>query len=66
MKQVVHIIRKADVEKQYINLLNLELDYELATLHEAIQQDDEKQQEKSKNRLMEIHSELEKLHAFTN
>jgi hypothetical protein len=66
MKQVVHIIRKADVEKQYINLLNLELDYELATLHEAIQQDDEKQQAKSKNRLMEIHSELEKLHAFNN
>ena len=64
MKQVVHVIRKADIEKQYINLLNLELDYELATLHDAIQEKDEKQQDKSKSRLLEIHSELEKLHAF--
>ncbi len=31
MKQVVHVIRKADVEKEYVKLLNLELDYELAT-----------------------------------
>ena len=43
MKQVVHVIRKADVEKEYVKVLNLELDYELATLYDAIQTDDEKQ-----------------------
>ncbi|WP_040227910.1 hypothetical protein [Bhargavaea cecembensis] len=64
MKQVIHVIRKADVEKQYVNMLNLELDYELATLHDAISQSDEKQQEKSKQRLKEIHAELEKYDAF--
>lgn len=64
MKQVVHIIRKADVEKEYIKLLNLELDYELATLYDALQQDDEKQKMKSKKRLMEIHRELETLNVF--
>ncbi len=31
MKQVVHIIRKAEIEKEYVKLLHLELDYELAT-----------------------------------
>ena len=51
MKQVVHVIRKADVEKEYVKVLHLELDYELATLYDAIQQDDEKQIMKSKNRL---------------
>lgn len=48
MKQVVHIIRKADVEKEYVRILNYELDYELATLFDAIQQDDDKEQQKSK------------------
>jgi hypothetical protein len=64
MKQVVHIIRKADVEKEYIKLLNLELDYELATLYDAVQQDDVKQKMKCKRRLMEIHRELETLNGF--
>lgn len=64
MKQVVHIIRKADVEKEYVRVLHLELDYELATLFDAIQQNDEKQQQKSKKRLVEIHRELETLNGF--
>lgn len=64
MKQVVHIIRKAEIEKEYVNLLQLELDYELATLYDAMQQDDEKQIDKSKVRLTEIHSELETFNAF--
>ena len=64
MKQVVHVIRKADVEKEFLKVLNLELDYELATLHDALQEEDSKQIEKSKKRLTEIHSELEKLNGF--
>ncbi|WP_432354838.1 hypothetical protein [Sporosarcina sp. A2] len=64
MKQVVHVIRKADVEKEFLKVLNLELDYELATLHDALEQEDSKQIGKSKKRLSEIHSELEKLNGF--
>ncbi len=64
MKQVVHVIRKADVEKEYVKVLHLELDYELATLFEAVQQDDTKQIMKSKKRLQEIHRELETLDGF--
>ncbi|MHC8516275.1 hypothetical protein [Sporosarcina sp. ITBMC105] len=64
MKQVVHIIRKAEIEKEYVKLLQLELDYELATLYDAMQQDDGKQIDKSKVRLTEIHSELETFNAF--
>ncbi|MFC5588574.1 hypothetical protein ACFPRA_06735 [Sporosarcina soli] len=64
MKQVVHVIRKADVEKEYVKLLNLELDYELATLFDAIQEDDAEQKLKSNKRLMELHRELEILNGF--
>lgn len=64
MKQVVHVIRKADVEKEYIKVLQLELDYELATLFDAIQQSNEKEEQKSKKRLTEIHRELETLNWF--
>ena len=64
MKQVVHIIRKNEIEKEYVEMLHLELDYELATLHDAVQEDDDKQVEKSKTRLTEIHSELETFNAF--
>ena len=65
MKQVVHVIRKADVEKEYVKVLHLELDYELASLYDAIQQDDKKQIEKSTNRLHQIHREMETLNGFT-
>ena len=64
MKQVVHVIRKADVEKEYVKVLHLELDYELATLYDALQHDDEKQILKSTNRLHQIHRELETLNGF--
>ncbi|KYG59092.1 hypothetical protein [Planococcus maritimus] len=64
MKQMIQIIRKADVEKEYINTLKLELDYELATLYDAMQQNDDSQKDKSKKRLAEIQVELEALHAL--
>ncbi|MBE1553605.1 hypothetical protein [Sporosarcina limicola] len=65
MKQMVHVIRKADIEKEYVKLLNLELDYELATLFDALQEEDSKQKMKSKHRLTEIHRELEILNGFS-
>lgn len=65
MKQVVHVIRKADVEREYVSMLNLELDYELATLFDALEENDEKQKMKSKHRLVEIHRELEILNGFS-
>ena len=64
MKQMIQIIRKAEVEKEYVNVLKLELDYELATLFDAMQQKESSQIDKSKKRLSEIHIELEALHAL--
>lgn len=60
----MHIIRKADIEKEYVKVLHLELDYELATLFDAIEEQDNQGQQKSKKRLMEIHRELETLNGF--
>ncbi len=64
MKQMVQIIRKADVEKEYVHVLKLELDYELASLYDAMQQENDHEVSKSKKRLQEIHVELEALHAL--
>lgn len=64
MKQMIQIIRKADVEKEYIHVLKLELDYELASLFDAMQQANNQEIDKSKKRLQEIHVELEALHAL--
>lgn len=58
MKQMIKIIRKVDLEKQENEFLKLELDYELATLYDAMQNGDEAQKEKSKARLSKIHAEL--------
>ncbi|MBD8026589.1 hypothetical protein H9636_07965 [Ureibacillus sp. Re31] len=64
MKQMIKIIRKVDIEKQYEQILRLELDYELASLYAAMQENDEKEMEKSKKRLKEIQDELDGLHAY--
>ena len=64
MKQMIKIIRKVDIEKQYEHILRLELDYELATLYAAMKENNEVDMEKSKKRLQEIHEELEGLHAY--
>lgn len=64
MKQVVKMIRKSDIEKQYMRMLELELDYELATLYDAMQQNDAKDIVRSKKRLAEIQKELEVLHVY--
>lgn len=64
MKQMIKIIRKVDIEKQYEQVLRLELDYELASLYVAMQDQDEKEMDKSKKRLKEIQDELDGLHAY--
>ncbi|MDN4492376.1 hypothetical protein [Ureibacillus aquaedulcis] len=64
MKQMIKIIRKVDIEKQYEQVLRLELDYELASLYAAMQDKDEKEMDKSKKRLKEIQDELDGLHAY--
>lgn len=64
MKQMIKIIRKVDIQKQYELLLQLELDYELASLYDAMQKHNEGEIIKSKKRLKEIHRELEGLHEY--
>ncbi len=64
MKQMIKIIRKVDIEKQYEEILRLELDYELASLYSALNEKNEIDIEKAKNRLKEIQGELEGLHAY--
>lgn len=64
MKQIVKIIRKVDIEKQYKHILQLEIDYELASLFSAMNEQNENEIEKSKKRLAEIREELEGLHVY--
>ena len=64
MRQMIKIIRNVDIEKQYEHILQLELDYELATLYLAMQQNNEDDMLKSKLRLKEINEELEGLRAY--
>lgn len=64
MKQMIKIIRKVDIEKQYEEILMLEMDYELATLFAAMNDNDQSEINKSKNRLTEIQEELKGLHAY--
>ncbi|QUG40953.1 hypothetical protein KD050_16910 [Psychrobacillus sp. INOP01] len=64
MRQVVHIIRKEDLEKEKIRTLKMELDYELATLFDAMTSKNDKEISASKTRLAEIHQLLEELNAL--
>lgn len=64
MRQVVHIIRKNDMEKEKIQTLKLELDYQLATLYDALSTQNEKEIIEAKMQLTEIHRLLEELDAL--
>lgn len=64
MRQMIKIIRKVDIEKQYERILQLELDYELATLHYALETNNEADAKNSKKRLKEIFEELEGLKEY--
>ncbi|MEG0385273.1 hypothetical protein [Solibacillus cecembensis] len=64
MKQMIKIIRKVDIEKQYEEVLLLEMDYELASLYVAMNENNQNEMDKSKKRLVEIQEELNGLHAY--
>ncbi|MFS8630348.1 MAG: hypothetical protein LOD92_04165 [Bacillales bacterium] len=56
--------KKSEQEKTRTAVLRMELDYELAMLYEAIQENNEKQKHKSMERLEKIRSELLTLKAL--
>lgn len=64
MRQMIKIIRKVDIEKQYELILQLELDYELASLYNAMEEKNELEMSKSKKRLIEINQELDGIKVY--
>lgn len=64
MKQVVKIIKKHDEKKELIRGLQLEIDYELTSLFDAMQNNNEAEAEKSKKRLKEMSVEMKELEGY--
>jgi hypothetical protein len=64
MKQVMNSVKKKAVEKQRTAVLRLEMDYELATLFEAMGEKNEKKKRESKEKLEKIRQELLNLKAL--
>ncbi|WP_374723811.1 hypothetical protein [Calidifontibacillus erzurumensis] len=62
MKQVVRVLKKNEAEKR-LPVLKLEIDYELATLYDAMMANDEAQIRKSKLILEQFRQELLRLQA---
>ena len=58
MKQLIKIIRKVDIVEQHKQVLHLEKDYELSSLFDALQTGDEREIQRSKQRLKEIVDDL--------
>lgn len=54
----IKLITQKDIYKEMLRILELDLDYELATLYDALETDDKKQIKKSKKRLNEIRKEM--------
>ncbi|MFE3573927.1 transcriptional regulator [Lysinibacillus sp. NPDC059133] len=65
LKPLVKIIRKVDIERQYRHMLALEQDYELASLSQALKDNDNTEIIRSKNRLKEIHHDLESMAEYS-
>jgi hypothetical protein len=65
MKPFIKIIRKVDIEREYRQMLELEQDYELASLSQALKDNDNAEIIRSKNRLKEIHDELEDMAKYS-
>jgi len=59
--RVQNIIRKYDADNEMRRALLAEQDYELASLNDAMQSEDQAQIERGKKRLGEIHLELAEL-----
>jgi hypothetical protein len=64
MKQVMSTSKKKKHDQERIAVLRLELDYELAVLYEAIQENNEVVKNKSKVKLEKIRDELLKMKAI--
>lgn len=64
MKQLINSVKNNVVEKERRAVLRLEMDYELATLFEAMNEQNEEMKVRSKQKLEKIRQELLKLHAL--
>ena len=64
MKQLMNTSLKKASEKEKTAVLRLEMDYELATLFEAIEEKNEKKMKECKQKLEKIRLELFRLKAF--
>ncbi|MBS4207769.1 hypothetical protein [Bacillus sp. FJAT-50079] len=64
MKQVMNTYRKKNQDRQRLAVLQLELNYELAVLFDALQDGNEEMKLKSKQKLEKIREELIKLDAL--
>ena len=64
MKQLITNTRKKGVEKEKMAILKLELDYELATLFEAMNESNENKKKICKVRLEKLRQELLRLKAL--
>ncbi|WNF35604.1 hypothetical protein RJD24_14210 [Bacillaceae bacterium IKA-2] len=63
MEKVIHTFKRTDGEKR-IAVLRLEIDYELATLHEALVAGDIQKINKCKKNLQKFSQELTRLKAY--
>ena len=64
MKQLMNTSLKKATEKERTAVLRLEMDYELATLFEAIEEKNDKKVKECKQKLEKIRLELFRLKAF--
>lgn len=64
MKQLMNSIKHNGTERERTAVLRLEMDYELATLFEAMNEQNEDMKTKSKQKLEKIRQELLKLQAL--
>ncbi|PPA72194.1 hypothetical protein [Jeotgalibacillus proteolyticus] len=58
MKQVIQVTRKRDLKSERMAILRLELDYELAVLFEAMEEQNVSSMDVSKEKLSGIRKEL--------
>ncbi|WP_010282806.1 hypothetical protein [Bacillus timonensis] len=62
MKQVINDLKRKDGEKR-LAVLRMEVDYELATLYDAMIEKDEMKKEECKKKLQKLSQEMIKLEA---
>lgn len=64
MKQLINTTRKKNVDQQKTAVLRLEMDYELATLFDAMNSSDKTKVKECKQKLERIRQELLRLKAL--